>query len=307
MNRTLAISGGIALFALGLAAGLFLRRSGPEPGTRPPAQARQLEQAPDGRPGQSAPADVTRLEARVRELEAEVQNSRGTPAKAGATAAPAALAEEIFKSFLELGDGANPDPDKARALFAKLGQLDETMAGYFIEQFRKSAGPDLEDERQTAMELALACGGPAVAEFVNVLLNDASLEPELRSELLGELSGARGGLFSIRRLPISEALASTAMTLCRSTESEDRQGGAGLLGGVKSEVSRTELRRLIVEDKDVAVRTSAILALGHVGDQASRTFLERLWTAPESLGLTRQAAANVRSAIESATRELAER
>jgi HEAT repeat protein len=260
--------------------------------------------APEAKPQPNA--DVTRLEARVLELEAEIQKVRSNPAKPGPEPSSVAIAEEIFKGYMELHRDKNPDPEKTRTLLARLGQLDEKSAAYFIEQYRKSKGPDLDDERETAMELALACGGASVADFVNVLLNDSTLDAQLRVSLLDELSGAGGGLFSIRRLPISEALGSTAMTLCRSSNADDRKGGAGLLGGVKSEASRTELRRLIEEDKDLSVRTSAILSLGHVGDHVSRTYLERRWTTPETKGSSGQSLAKFRNAIESALKDLAE-
>jgi len=300
----------MALFFLGVLAGFVLRRASSQPNSHPSPEVQRPQPAPEIRPHQdarSSGADVARLEARVRELEVELLSARSSPAKPAQELAPGAVAEEIFQAYLELTKGKNPDPEKARALFARLGQLDEKSAGYFIEQFRKSKGPDLEEEQETAMELALACGGPAVADFVNVLLNDASLDPRLRATLLDELSGASGGLFSIRRLPVSDALGSTAMTLCRSSKFEDRQGGAGLLGGLKSEASRTELQRLILEDKEFRVRTSATLSLGHVGDHSSRTFLEQLWTAPETSKLSGQEVAKFRNAIESALKELAER
>jgi hypothetical protein len=304
MNRTLSIAGGIALFCAGVLAGLILRRGSSDPGKHPTSEVQRPQAAPEAKPQPNA--DVTRLEARVLELEAEIQKVRSNPAKPRPEPSSVAIAEEIFKGYMELHRDKNPDPEKTRTLLARLGQLDEKSAAYFIEQYRKSKGPDLDDERETAMELALACGGASVADFVNVLLNDSTLDAQLRVSLLDELSGAGGGLFSIRRLPISEALGSTAMTLCRSSNADDRKGGAGLLGGVKSEASRTELRRLIEEDKDLSVRTSAILSLGHVGDHVSRTYLERLWTTPETKGSSGQSLAKFRNAIESALKDLAE-
>ena len=65
-----------------------------------------------------------------------------------------------------------------------------------------------------------------------------------------------------------------------------------MLGGVKSEASRTELRRLIEEDKDLSVRTSAILSLGDEWCVARRTAavllgLPLLGRAPTEVQLTR--------------------
>ena len=307
MNRLAAIATASALFCAGLFLGLAVRRRAPEPGRHPSSETMRRNPAPPRLEGPTPAPELPKLEARVRELEAELSTLRSGRAKPGSEPAPAAFAEEIFKGYLELHQSKNPDPEKARTFLARLGQLDEKSAGYFIEQFRKSKGPDSEDEREVAMELALACGGPAVADFVNLLLNDPSVGGDLRGDLLQELSGAGGGLFSIRRLPISDALASTAMTLCRSASSQDRQGAAGLLGGLKSEASRAELRRLVEEDTDLSVRTSAILSLGHVGDRSSQTYLEGLCTAPETSKMSGQGVAKFRSAIESALKELGER
>ena len=116
----------------------------------------------------------------------------------------------------------------------------------------------------------------------------------------------RIGLFSIRRLPISEALGSTAMTLCRSGNEEDRKAGAGLLGGLRSDVSRGELRRLVEEDKELGVRASAVRSLGHVGDPATRNYLERLLTSPQT-PLSGRDVGRLREAIADALNELAER
>jgi hypothetical protein len=305
MNRTLVAAAGIALFASGVLVGLLVRRDGSESAPPSPIRPDPPKPIPSRPEANTGSEEVLKLQTKVRELEAELKSFRSAAPKAGPDPGPPVSPEAIFKGYLELTRGKNPDPEKARALFARLGQLDEKSAGYFIEQFRKSNGPDAKDEREAALELALASGGPATADFIHVLLNDASLDAELRNTLLQELSGVGGGLFSIHRLPISEALGSTAMTLCRSTKPDDRQGGAGLLGGLKTEASRAELRRLIGEDKDPQVRASATLSLGHVGDAASRTFLERLWVSGTS-EFSGQGGARFRTAIESALKELAE-
>jgi hypothetical protein len=306
MNQTLRIAGGIALFCLGVLAGLFLRRDRGEPAPRPSSEVQRTPAVAESKPRSETPraaADVATLEARIRELEADVRMGRATAATPEGALTPAAL-EELFEAYLELEGAKNPDPEKGRVLFARLGQLNEKSAGYFVEKFRKSKGPDLEKERAIAMELALASGGSAVTDFVNVLLNDPSLDPALRANLLDELGGMNGGLFSIRRLPINDELSSTAMAMCRSGKPEDRKAAAGLLGGLKTEASRIELRRLVDEDKDSGVRTAAVLSLGHVGDPSTRTYLERLWASPESHGKSGQEIARLRDAIASALKEL---
>jgi HEAT repeat protein len=156
-----------------------------------------------------------------------------------------------------------------------------------------------------ALELILASGGPAAAEFVNLLLHDPALDPSLREDLLHELSGMGGGFFSIRQLPLTEALTSTALVLTKSAKEQDRQGGAGLLGGVRTEASRTELRRLMEHDPNMGVRTAAAMSLGHDGDPSTQTFLENFWVSKSST-LQGQEGARLSKAIEGALKELAE-
>jgi hypothetical protein len=303
MNRTLTIAGGIALFFAGMILGLFLRRIPAEPDPHPTREVVAPKPNPESSPARDpadSKADIVRLETRIRELEVELKGAR----QAGSTAdtgLAAGTLEEVFKTYLEMEGPKRPDPDKFRALLARLGQLDEKSAGHFIDLFRKLTE---HKERKVAMELALASGGPAAADFVNMLLNDASLDSDLRQNLLRELGGSGDGLFSIRRLPIPEPLNSTAMTLCRSANMEERKAGAGLLGGLRSDIARAELRRLVEEDKDLSVRAAAILSLGHVGDASTRIYLERLGTSPQTAALPGVDANRFREAIESAVTEL---
>jgi HEAT repeat protein len=238
---------------------------------------------------------VLRLETRVRELEEELNATRRTAATPDSDLRAAAL-DEVFATFLDISSLEKPDPEKMRMLLARLGQLHAKSTAYFIDRYRKSREGE---ERTVAMQLALAAGGADAADFIHLLLNDATLDVFTRTELLRELSGDGCGLFSIRRLPISEALGSTAMTLCRSGNTEERAAGAGLLGGLRNAASRAELRRLVAEDTELGVRVTALLSLGHVGDPSTRCYLERLSISPD--------ATRVREAIESALKKLAER
>jgi hypothetical protein len=113
---------------------------------------------------------------------------------------------------------------------------------HFIDQRRTSRGGE---DRRVALQLAFTSGGADAAGCANVLLNDATLDVFTRVELLCELSGDGWGLFSIRRLPISDPVGSTAMTLCRSGNVNHRAAGSGLLGGVRTGESPAELRRLV--------------------------------------------------------------
>ncbi len=287
--------GGGALFSAGLLLGLIVRRDAPlqpRPAPKPPPAAAR-EELPQ--PPAALLEEVGRA-ARFQNLDADVEPASRTSTKGELT--PTTL-DELLKAYINLLGDRHPDPEKNRLLFAWLGQLNEQSATYFIQRFLKSNGPGLEEDRDASMQLALACGGPAVADFLNTLLNDSSLDSNLRGNLLSELSGAGGPMFSIRRLPISGALAATAMTMCRSEDHKDRRAAAGLLGGIRTEVSRLELRRLVDEDKDDQVRTTAVVSLGHVGDPGTRMYLERLWRLEDLSG-------RFRDAVEAAIKELSD-
>src|SRR5438105_1523572 len=84
-----------------------------------------------------------------------------------------------------------------------------------------------DSEMKVTLQLALVSGGPEAADFIQQLLTDATLEPSLRDRLLSELSPHGGSFFSIRRLPVSESLGSTAMLLVHSDNPTERRAGAG--------------------------------------------------------------------------------
>ncbi|HUR39032.1 MAG TPA: HEAT repeat domain-containing protein, partial [Planctomycetota bacterium] len=134
------------------------------------------------------------------------------------------------------------------------------------------------------------------AEFVHVLLKDSTLDPSLRNEMLQELGQTGGGLFSVKRLPVDEALGSTAMTLARSEKVDERRAGAALLGGVSSPGSRIELLRMLAEDSDTNVKVVAIRSLSYVGDPATRKVLQPY--------AAQTADASIRKAAEAAIAEL---
>jgi hypothetical protein len=308
MNKTLAIAGGIALFSMGVLAGLFLRQDRSEPRRNAAPEVQRPALAPETKARSGPPpagADVPTLEARVRELEAEIRGFHGAPAKSDGELTPAAL-EELFKASVALREDKHADPEKARIVMGRLSQLNEKSAAYFIDLYRRSNTEDSEHERPVALELALASGGPAAAEFIQALLKDPTLDPILRANLLLELSGLSGSFFSIRRLPVDESFAGTAMSLSQSDKPEERQAGAGLLGGVPTEASRAELMHLIEQDPETRVKTAAALSLGHVGSASTRTFLEAYWISqlPTFKG---QEGARLRNAIESTLKQLAER
>ncbi len=56
-------------------------------------------------------------------------------------------------------------------------------------------------------------------------------------------------------------------------KTEERRGGAGILGHHDDPASRAKLQQLASSDSDTAVRYTAIQALGHVGDRATLAYL----------------------------------
>jgi hypothetical protein len=312
MRKGMALAGAIALFALGIAVGLAMRRGrdrGPErhaPSLPSPVESRV---GPAVLEGTATGAEVARLNLRIHDLESEIRSDRERASQPPPADNSREFAALVYKDYLDMEKGGaskNPDPERFREFLGRLSRLNQDSAGYFIERFREAGkGEDHEDEKTVAIELTLASGGAAAAEFVNLLLNDPTLEPAHRENLLDELSGMNGGFFSIRRLPVTDALTSTALVLTKSAKEHDRQGGAGLLGGVRTEASRTELRRLIEEDRDLKVKTAAVLSLGHVGDPSTQTFLEKLWTSKAAM-VTGSDGARLAKAIEGALKELSE-
>jgi len=311
-NRGFALAAAIAAFAGGMAVGLFIgqRRAGGPEREATPKQSPRDSGKPSSVPEPAASgAEVARLQLRIRELETELRAVQEPAAKPPPEIPSREFAALVYKDYLEMEKGGanqTPDPEKFREFLGRLSRLDQSSAGYFIERYREAGnGEDPDHERSVAIELTLASGGAAAAEFVNLLLHDPTLRPADRWNLLSELSGMNGGFFSIRRLPVNEELTSTALVLTKSSQELDRQGGAGLLGGVRTEASRTELRRLIDVDPNLKVKTAAVLSLGHVGDPSTRTFLENLWTSKAST-FTGSEGARLSKAIEGALKELVE-
>jgi hypothetical protein len=307
MNRGIAAAGGIALFVAGIGVGLFLRPKSTDPtaSLRPAAVRSGSKEEGSSNPGRDE--EPAQLHRRVRELEAELGRTREQPPTSPRPETPVESPELLFRDYVELEKigTANADPEKVRVLFGRLSRLDERSAEFFIEKFRQSGGPDQKQERSVAMELALVCGGSATADFINLLLNDSGLDPVLRLNLLHEISGLSGSFFSIRRLPVNDALTASATALSQSEKATDRQGSAGLLGGVCTDASRAELCRLLEFDPDWGVKTAAAISLGHAGDPATRTFLESYWRSKLPT-LKGPEGSRLKGAIESAMKALAE-
>jgi hypothetical protein len=79
-----------------------------------------------------------------------------------------------------------------------------------------------------------------------------------------------------RKLPYSPDLARSTEGLLRSAQTEDRQAGAGLLGGDDSDNARVRLLRMAESDADPGVRAAAIGSLGWNGDRTSLASLKAM-------------------------------
>ena len=298
----------IVLLAAGFWAGLTVGerrqgeelrpRSGPGGGgrTADPVAPPRLESGSVGKSADPATPveEAAQLRERVRVLEVELQILRENPTSTTPKKGGDEVADRAYEDMLALSKGSVSDSDQLRSLFAGLGQLDASTARNFIERYRKlPAGKETETERFVAVQLALMSGGPDAAQFLQTLLRDAGLEPAFRGRVLNEV-GAAGGLFSIRRLPVDEALGSTAMGFLRSEKTEERRAGAGLLGGVATPASRLELERMLTQDSDLGVKLVVIRSLGLVGDPSTRKLLEPLAAQSADKGLQKAAAAAIK-------------
>ncbi len=56
-------------------------------------------------------------------------------------------------------------------------------------------------------------------------------------------------------------------------KTEERSGGAGILGRYDDPTSRAKLQQLAGSDSDMGVRSAAIQALGQAGDRATLAYL----------------------------------
>jgi len=233
----------------------------------------------------------TRLRERILELETQLRVAHEESVRKPSSEAEAEIARRAFEDLLWMETGEDRNPERLRSLIDHLARITERSASYFITRFRSAPGSD-DDGKKIAMQLALMSGGPDAADFVQQLLTDPTLDATLRDRLLSELASRGDGLFSVRRLPVGEALASTAMLMIHSDKLDDRRAGASLLGGVRSSSSRGELIRLL-QDSDGNVRESAARSLGMVGDQTTKKILETYAAQTQDAGLRKAAAAAI--------------
>jgi len=301
-NPASRIAAGLALVAGGFVFGVLVgqRRTTDEPRTRsasdPASSANPSAHSADSRPiadasksGATAETEKSALQDRIRLLELELRTLREEPGRKSPTAFGPDDAERMFEDFLKIETGGIEDPEQLRSILERLSRIDAASAQTFINRFRNASKSA---EKKAAIQLTLWAGGATAAEFVHVLLKDSSLDSSLRTDLVQELGHTGGGLFSVKRLPVDDALGSTAMTLVRSDNVEERRAGVGLLGGVSSPGARLELQRVLAEDPNSTVKIVAMRSLSYVGDPATRKVLEPFLRSTDS-SLQKAAAAAI--------------
>lgn len=298
-NPASRIAAGLALLAGGFVFGVLVgqRRTTDEPRTRSASSASNAPRPSDSRPiatastpDASAETEKGALQERIRLLELELRTLREEPDRKKPTAFGPDEAERLFEDFLKIETGGIQDPEQFRLILERLSRVDAASAQTFINRFRKATKTE---EKKAAIELTLWSGGSVAAEFVHVLLKDSTLDSSLRDKMLNELGHTGGGLFSVKRFPVDEALGSTAMSLARSEKVEERRAGAGLLGGVPGPGSRIELLRILAEDPETKVKIVAMRSLSYVGDPATRKVLEPYAAQTKDGALQKAAAAAI--------------
>ncbi len=269
-----------ALAALALAAGaiggaMFERGRQPavkEPAAAapaPPAEAPAATPSPAPTPAGTAShesveelaearAEVARLKERVAALESLVPKPK-TREDRIATA----------KEMLECVRKGKRDPEAFRRLLALISELCPEMGPFFLERL---ADPEEKADRGMIFDLAMAAGGPEVAEMV--LKHLTGTDEEARTKVLRVLGGGSRELFTVRNLPVSGPLANLALQYASTGNNAERQAAAGLLGGVEGAESRTALYRLANSDTESGVKEQAVRSLGYIGDKETLAWLD---------------------------------
>ena len=221
---------------------------------------------------------IVELEEQVRELQRKASGIKTKNEKL-------AIARKIYETFTKFDKGRAPNPEEIFKAMSRLGELDEDMASFFIDRFREEKAGEDTTEENMALMLAVISGGPDVTALVKEMIQDPNTSAIDRSQLMVILSG-ENGMFTSNRIPMDSELSQTAILLVHSSVSEDRKGGAGLLGGADTLGSRLALQDLAFNDPDLAVKTAAIRSLGYVGDNTTLQFLEgyQIGATPELTG-----------------------
>lgn len=268
--RSLRVISAIAVGAGILFLALFLRRSNERQSTTSPEPERPFlsttqSNTGDGQAAPSPPESTSsssqgiQPKALTPDLYTKVQNAKA-----------------IYEAWAKAQSGGNAE--EASKLLAKLNELDDECARFFVDRFRES---DERDPDELAMTLALACGGKDVAEFLRTYVGAGAPSSDKRDLLLHALCSGSGYPFSLKNIPMDEGLVASAVYLTQSRDPDERAAGASLLQTTPGQ--RTRLLELAETDSDLGVKYEAIRSLGLVGDRDTLTYLERYESAHATL------------------------
>jgi hypothetical protein len=167
--------------------------------------------------------------------------------------------------------------DRTRAAhnerLARMRDVRPEMAEFFIRKWRE-AGSTI--ERQYAMEMAIACGGPRAVDFVRELAeNPAEGFQEYMLRVAAADCLSRGHLLKRRpkEFPVDEALSQQTHVLLNSTRGTDRRLAVVILGHCDVHRALPAITERLQADPDPVVREEAVRQLGRVGNETSLAFL----------------------------------
>ena len=205
---------------------------------------------------------VAELSAKNKALEMQVEASRHVvlvdPAE------KQRIARQIARAWVRAVETG--DDESFLKMLAQLSEIDQSMAGVFLEEFK--AATTMEG-RVAALTLVLSAGGDQVAAFIEDSLIRADVSVENRAVILNALAGNSGMFSGLDRVPMTPALCDLAERFASSADPIERSAGAGLLGGVDTQKSRDRLQEIVNSESNTKVLAAAIRALGRNGDKAN--------------------------------------
>jgi hypothetical protein len=156
----------------------------------------------------------------------------------------------------------------------RLLELRPDMADFFIRKFKETSTAT-DTSQQRAMEMAISCGGPKAAAFVEELMQipvDRLNSFRFRTAVAFMLSDGHLAPRP-REFPVDESLLTRARLLQASTENEDRRLAAAVFGRADKNVALPLLKAMVQTDKDPYVRHMGLKQLGRIGDDATLGYL----------------------------------
>ncbi len=264
MKHLLVLSAPVTFFL-----GFLLGKAAP-----PEPTARKVEESSP--PAVNAPAVVPespvieRQRQEIDRLKAEVAALKATPA---APKAPdrSVLAAEMFELFLR-SKRREAAPEDKLEMIKRIGQLEPSMAAFFIEKYRTATDPEI---RETAFVLTMLSGGPDASLFAAELLRDTSVDAPTRRQLMRSLAGLDD---MPARCTAEESLTRIGVDWARSSRGDERAAAAGILGMGGSAEGVVLLRGLAETDASENVRAAAVVGLAKIGDADVLAYLKAMET-----------------------------